>query len=107
MPPENYQIRPVLMAKTGRILFFLIIYFLASLQVFGDDLEHLAVFSDPAQIWGDGIERTIEEAYRACFKTKIIGSRIMNLRLPFSENNERNILSDLSWELIAGGKGSP
>jgi hypothetical protein len=69
--------------------------------------DHLSAFSDPARIWGNGIERVIEEAYRACFKTRIIGGRIMNIRMPFAENNERDLLSETGWEFLGGGKGNP
>ena len=75
-----------------------------------DDLsatDHLSAFSDPARIWGNGIERVIEEAYRACFKTRIIGGRIMNIRMPFAENNERDLLIETGWEFLGGGKGNP
>ncbi|MDR2480447.1 MAG: peptidoglycan endopeptidase [Treponema sp.] len=67
----------------------------------------IAAFSDPARIWGNGVERVIEEAYRLCFKTRIIGGRVMNLRMPFAENNERDLLSDTGWEFLGGGKGNP
>jgi hypothetical protein len=69
--------------------------------------DQLTAFSDPARIWGNGIERVIEEAYRLCFKTRIIGGKVMNLRMPFAENNERDILSETGWEFLGGGKGNP
>jgi hypothetical protein len=71
------------------------------------ETDHLSAFSDPSRIWGNGIERVLEEAYRACFKTRIIGGRIMNIRMPFAENNERDLLSDTGWEFLGGGKGNP
>ncbi|MDR1618776.1 MAG: peptidoglycan endopeptidase, partial [Treponema sp.] len=72
-----------------------------------DETGRLAAFSDPARIWGNGAERVIEEAYRLCFRTRIIGGRVMNLRMPFAQNNERDILTDGGWEFLAGGKGNP
>ena len=69
--------------------------------------DHLASFSDPSRLWGNGIERVIEEAFRLCFITRIIDGKIMNIRLPFAENNERSILLDTNWEFVGGGKGSP
>jgi hypothetical protein len=69
--------------------------------------DQLATFSDPARLWGNGIERIIEEAYRACFKTRIIGGKVMNIRMPFAENNERDTLSETGWEFLGGGKGNP
>ncbi|MDR1319487.1 MAG: peptidoglycan endopeptidase [Treponema sp.] len=71
------------------------------------ETDQIAAFSDPARIWGNGVERVIEEAYRLCFKTRIIGGRVMNLRMPFAENNERDLLIDTGWEFLGGGKGNP
>ncbi|MCL2270832.1 MAG: peptidoglycan endopeptidase [Treponema sp.] len=71
------------------------------------ETDHLAAFSDPSRIWGNGIERVIEEAFRTCFKTRIIGNRIMNIRMPFAVNNERDLLSETGWEFLGGGKGNP
>jgi hypothetical protein len=73
----------------------------------GSDTDYLAAFSDPSRIWGNGIEKVLEEAYRACFITRIIDGKVMNIRLPFAENNERDLLAETSWEMIDGGKGSP
>jgi hypothetical protein len=75
--------------------------------VFAADTDQLAAFSDPARIWGNGVERVIEEAFRLCFKTRIIGGKVMNLRMPFAENHEREILSETGWEFLGGGKGNP
>lgn len=69
--------------------------------------DHLAAFSDPARLWGNGIEKLIEEAYRSCFITRIIDGKIMNIRMPFAANNERDLLSDSGWTFYAGGKGNP
>ncbi|MDR2259093.1 MAG: peptidoglycan endopeptidase [Treponema sp.] len=72
-----------------------------------DSADSLAAFSDPARIWGGGVEGRIEEAYRLCFKTKIIGGKVMNLRMPFAQNNERDTLTENGWEFLGGGKGNP
>ena len=69
--------------------------------------NHLVAFSDPARLWGNGIERVIEEAYRSCFRTKIIDGKIMNIRMPFAENHERDVFSQTGWQFHGGGKGSP
>jgi hypothetical protein len=69
--------------------------------------DQLAAFADPARIWGGGVEGLIEEAYRRCFKTYIIGGRVMNLRMPFAQNNERDQLSEQGWEFVGGGKADP
>ncbi|MCL2806210.1 MAG: peptidoglycan endopeptidase [Treponema sp.] len=69
--------------------------------------DHLAAYSDPANIWGNGIERVIEEAYRLCFRTRIIDGRVMNIRLPFAMNNDRDILLESKMQIVADGKGSP
>jgi hypothetical protein len=69
--------------------------------------DPLARFSDPSAVWGNGIESVIEEAYRQCFKTRIIGGRIINIRMPFAENHERDFLADSVWEFYGGGKANP
>jgi len=69
--------------------------------------EHLVSFSNPAHLWGNGIERVIEEAYRQFFKTRIIGDRVMNIRVPFAMNDERDLLTGKSWEIFGDGKESP
>jgi hypothetical protein len=71
------------------------------------ETDYLSSFSDPARIWGNGIEKVIEEAFRACFITRIIDGKVMNIRMPFAENNERDLLADTSWDMIDGGKGNP
>jgi hypothetical protein len=73
----------------------------------GAQSDHLASFSDPSRLWGNGIERVIEEAYRQFFRTRIIDGKIMNIRLPFAENHERSILLDTDWDFVENGKGSP
>jgi hypothetical protein len=78
--------------------------------VFADeaaDVESLLLFSDPARIWGDGAERFIEEAYRQCFRTYIIGGKVMNLRMPFAENHERDQLVEGGWDFLGKGKADP
>ena len=80
---------------------------LFSLQRGASDTDYLSSFSDPARIWGNGIEKLIEEAYRTCFITRIIDGKVMNIRMPFNESNERDLLIDTGWEVIDGGKGSP
>ncbi|MDR0554102.1 MAG: peptidoglycan endopeptidase [Treponema sp.] len=67
----------------------------------------VAAFSDPARIWGNGVERVIEEAYRQSFKTYIIDGKVMNLRMPFAQNNERSELSGKNWQFLGGGKADP
>jgi cell wall-associated NlpC family hydrolase len=72
-----------------------------------NDEVMLAAYSDPARVWGNGVERVIEEAYRLCFKTKILGGKVMNLRMPFAQNNERDKLTEAEWGFLGGGKGNP
>jgi hypothetical protein len=69
--------------------------------------DFLAAFSDPTRIWGKGIEGVIEEAYRQCVKTYIVGGKVMNLRMPFAQNNERDLLIEGEWEFLGGGKADP
>jgi len=68
-----------------------------------DSNHYLKEFSSPADEWGNGVEAVIEEAYRACFKTYIIDGRVITVRMPFAENNERAQLID--GELIVKGGG--
>jgi len=90
------------------LLLYLTVPFIICAETAADtEIHNIAAFSDPARIWGNGIERMIEEAYRMCFITRIIGGRIMNIRIPFAENHERDLLSDTGWEFIDGGKGNP
>jgi hypothetical protein len=49
----------------------------------------------------------IEEAYRQCVKTYIVGGKVMNLRMPFAQNNERDILIEGQWEFLGNGKADP
>jgi len=88
-------------------LFTVIINFFVSVQFCAAQTDHLESFSDPSRLWGNGVERVIEEAYRQYFKTRIIDGKVMNIRLPFAENNERNILIETSWDFVKGGKGTP
>jgi hypothetical protein len=69
--------------------------------------DSLAAFSDPARIWGRGIEGVIEEAYRYCVKTYIVGGKVMNLRMPFAQNNERDVLIKEEWQFLGNGKADP
>jgi hypothetical protein len=71
------------------------------------DVESLLSFSDPSRIWGNGVERYIEEAYRQCFRTYIIGGKVMNLRMPFAENHERDQLVEGGWDFLGKGKADP
>jgi hypothetical protein len=69
--------------------------------------DALSDYADPRRIWGKGVEAVIEEAYRLCFKTRILGGRVMNLRMPFAQNHEREILAQGGWEFLGGGKADP
>ncbi|MDR3324627.1 MAG: peptidoglycan endopeptidase [Spirochaetaceae bacterium] len=70
-------------------------------------VQAIAAFSDPARLWGDGIEAVIEAAYRECFKTFIIDGKVMNVRMPFAENHERDSLVEGGWEFLGKGKAEP
>jgi len=71
------------------------------------DVSRLTDFSNPARIWGSGVEKIIEEAYRLCFHTRILGGKVMNLRMPFAQDNERDKLTGEEWGFLRGGKGNP
>ncbi|MDR0998341.1 MAG: peptidoglycan endopeptidase, partial [Treponema sp.] len=72
-----------------------------------EQINALTAFSQPSRLWGTGVEGIIEEAYRLCFKTRILDGKVMNLRMPFAQNNERDILSDREWEFLGRGKAEP
>ena len=93
--------------KKRFFLFLLIPLLVPVSQASESDLSRLAAFSDPGRLWGSGIERVIEEAFRLHFQTRIIDGRIMNLRIPFAQNNERDTLTEEEWGFVGGGKGSP
>jgi hypothetical protein len=88
-------------------LFFSVFPHPAALSADNAAIDPLAAYSDPARIWGPGVERLIEEAYRLCFKTRILEGKVMNLRMPFAQNNERDKLSGQAWEFLGGGKADP
>ncbi|GHV74179.1 hypothetical protein AGMMS49940_14810 [Spirochaetia bacterium] len=92
-----------------RIAFVYALYLLITFAPGADEEteRNLKAFADPAKVWGRGVEGVIEEAYRQCFKTYILNGKVMNLRMPFAQNNERDQLSDKSWEFIGGGKADP
>lgn len=71
------------------------------------DTAVIARFAAPAEQWQRGTEIAIEEAYRQCFKTYIIDGRIMNIRMPFAENNERSELTETNLIIQGGGKSNP
>ncbi|AEJ20584.1 hypothetical protein [Gracilinema caldarium] len=71
------------------------------------DLSAITQFASPSEQWERGTEIAIEEAYRQCFKTYIIDGRVMNIRMPFAENNERSELADTDLIIQGGGKSNP
>lgn len=71
------------------------------------DERNLLAFSDPKALWGSGVEAVIEEAYRECFRTYILGGRVMTLRMPFGQNNERSELAETELQIEGGGKANP
>jgi len=95
--------------RTGLLAFFVFITLFMPLALSADktDESHLASYSDPGRIWGSGVERIIEEAYRLCFQTRILGGKVMNLRMPFAQDNERDKLTEEEWGFLGGGKGNP
>ncbi|MCL2174996.1 MAG: peptidoglycan endopeptidase [Treponema sp.] len=91
----------------GKLVWFVVIFLFFNIQLPAEEADHLAAFSDPANLWKNNVERIIEEAYRQCFRTRIIGDRVMNIRLPFAMNNERDMLLESKIPVIGDGKGSP
>ena len=70
-------------------------------------IETLIDFSNPAHLWGNGVERVIEEAYRQFFRTKIIDGRVMNVRIPFAMRGDRDILIETKMQIVGDGKADP
>ena len=94
--------------KHKSLLCIIIIHFLFFISHFSfAQTDYLASFSDPTRIWGNGIESVIERAYRQFFITRIIGDRVMNIRMPFAMNNERDFMVKENWEIFMDGKGDP
>jgi hypothetical protein len=94
--------------RRAAFFLFLVMGFCFSLPLAaGDEEAALLAYADPARVWGNGAERFIEEAYRLCFKTRILGGKVMNLRMPFAQNNERDKLTGEEWGFLQGGKGNP
>lgn len=71
------------------------------------ELRALEAYAAPVEDWGPGVEGIIEAAYRDCFKTYIIEGRVLTMRMPFAENNERSELADGRLEVKGGGKADP
>ncbi|MDR3356699.1 MAG: peptidoglycan endopeptidase [Spirochaetaceae bacterium] len=95
------------MRFAGLLMLVLMPLSFTSADVSEADMAQLAAFSDPARIWGGGVEAVIEEAYRLCFRTVIVDGRVMNLRMPFAENHERDSLVEGGWEFLGKGKSDP
>ena len=72
-----------------------------------DTAAAFANFADPAELWGTGVEAVLERAYRDCFRTYILGGRVITLRMPFAQNNERGELADTDLAIEGGGKADP
>jgi len=106
---ESHGGRKSFRTKTSvklRVLCGLFLLFFFNNSAIAQD-NHLAAFSDPTRIWGNGIESVIESAYRQFFITRIIGDRVMNIRMPFAMNGERDFMVKDNWEIFMDGKGSP
>ena len=79
----------------------------AALEAAALEAAALEDYADPSEFWGRGVEAAIEAAFRECFKTYIIGGKVMTLRMPFGENNERAELAETELEIRGGGKADP
>ncbi|MBN1685115.1 MAG: peptidoglycan endopeptidase, partial [Spirochaetales bacterium] len=77
-------------------------------SVTGDGtISTIEAFSSPVTFWGTGIEAVIEQAYRKCFRTYIFDDRIVTLRIPFAQNNERAAVSGTDLIIVGDGKADP
>ena len=90
-----------------RIFAGLLFLFFLSISVLSFAAPGLTEYSYASEEWGNGVEAAIEEAYRACFKSYIISGRVITVRLPFAENNERAELVDGRLIVRGGGKADP
>lgn len=73
----------------------------------GGGSDPLAAFSSAAVDWGNGVEGVLEEAFRRCFRTYIVDGKVMTVRMPFGENNERSELAESALQVRGGGKADP
>jgi hypothetical protein len=71
------------------------------------ELKRLSSFPAARTDWGRGVEALIEDAYRRCARTYLIGGRFLTLRMPFAENGERSDLADANLAVQGGGKANP
>jgi hypothetical protein len=69
--------------------------------------ENISAFSSAYEEWGGGAEAIIEEAFRRCFHTYIVDGRVLTLRMPFAQNNERSELVQDELAVVGGGKAEP
>ena len=102
--PKNYQ------RKTKALICLVLLSTFVLPPAFGmseAELSRVRAFSDPERIWGSGVERLLEEAFRLFFRTRILGGRVMNIRIPFAMNNERDVFTEEPWGFVGAGKGSP
>ncbi len=67
----------------------------------------LAALSRVSREWGSGVPAILEEAFRRCFRTYVVDGRLVTLRIPFAENNERSELAGVDLSLSGGGKADP
>ena len=72
-----------------------------------DTAAALSTFADPADLWGTGVESVMEQAFRDCFRTYIIADRVLTLRMPFAQNNERAEMLEEDMNIEGGGKADP
>ncbi len=70
-------------------------------------LSALKAFSSPVTSWGTGIEAVLERAYRECFRTYFIKGRVVTLRIPFAQNNERSAVAGADLVVTGDGKANP
>jgi hypothetical protein len=94
--------------KMNSALFVFLAGVFVLFPVFSEEGEdNIASFSSAERVWGNGAERYIEEAFRLCFTTTIIAGKVINIRMPFAENHERDQLVEGGWEFVGKGKASP
>jgi cell wall-associated NlpC family hydrolase len=67
----------------------------------------LATYSDAKAEWGSGVEALIENAFRQCSRTYIVSGKVITLRVPFAQDQERSELAETELTVTGNGKADP
>jgi hypothetical protein len=67
----------------------------------------MVAYSDASAEWGNGVEGIIENTFRRFFRTYIVSGRVITVRMPFAQDDERSELTDEELTVEGGGKADP